>query len=375
MNINSAGEPAVIPLMNLSAGCEKIYPKIMDKLRAVIEKSQFIGGEEVANFEGEFAGYCRTKHAVSCSSGTDALILILKALGIGAGDVVLTVPNTFIATAEAVTAVGARVAFVDVDELYYTMDPFKLKRYLIEHRKENVKAVIPVHLYGQMADMESINGIAGEFGVFVIEDAAQAHGAELNGKRPGFFGSAAAFSFFPGKNLGAFGDAGAVATNDPRLSGRIKMLSNHGRIRKYEHEIEGYNCRMDAIQAAILRIKLEHLEEWTDLRILKAEVYEACLRHKKGAAAPIRRGGARHVFHLYVVRTNERDNIREKLKNNGIFAGVHYPVPLHLQPAYKHLGYCEGDFPVAEQLSREIISLPFWPEIEEAKIKHICSYF
>jgi len=371
MNMNSIDESIKIPFMDLSAGLVRIYPEIMNKIRTIMEKSQFIGGEEVDNFEKEFAGYCGAKHAVACSNGTDALILILKALGIGRGDVVVTVPNTFIATAEAITAVGARVAFVDVDEKYYTMDPQRLKQYLIERREGNVKAIIPVHLYGQMADMENISEIAREFGVKVIEDAAQAHGAELKCKRPGFFGIAAAFSFFPGKNLGAFGDAGAVVTNDPELAVRIKMLSDHGRTRKYEHEIEGYNCRMDAIQAAILRIKLKHLEEWTDLRIAKADLYDVHLNRKK-ILRPSRRKDARHVFHLYVIRLKEREKIRKNLLKRGIASGVHYPIPLHLQPAYRYLGYKEGDFPVSEKMSEEILSLPLWPEIDEKRIKYIC---
>lgn len=372
MNTNPNKKPIKVPFMDLYAGIRDSYPELIEKIGYLIKKTQFIGGEEIACFENEFADFCRSKRAVACSSGTDALILILKALGIGHGDVVVTVPNTFIATAEAISAVGARAAFVDIEQKYFAMDPEKLQQYIKEHPNENIKAVIPVHLHGQMADMESICAIAAKTGIKVIEDAAQAHGAELNGKRAGAFGDAAAFSFYPGKNLGAFGDAGAVATNNENLAVKIKMLSDHGRTSKYEHEIEGLNCRMDSIQAAILRVKLKHLEKANALRIAKADIYNSMLKDRKDIICPQVRGNYKHVYHLYVVRVKERDKMIERLKKAGISYGIHYPMPLHLQPAYKYLGYGQGDFPISEKLSKEVLSLPLWPEIDESTIEHIC---
>jgi len=372
LNTNPNKKPIKVPFMDLYAGIRDSYPELIEKIGYLIKKTQFIGGEEIGCFEKEFADFCRAKRAVACSSGTDALILTLKALGIGHGDVVITVPHTFIATAEAISAVGARAAFVDIEQKYFTMDPEKLQQYIKEHPKEKIKAVIPVHLYGQMADMESICAIAGKAGIKVVEDAAQAHGAEIKGKRPGAFGDAAAYSFYPGKNLGAFGDAGAVVTNNESLAVKIKMLSDHGRIRKYEHEIEGFNCRMDSIQAAILRVKLKRLEKANALRIAKADIYNSMLKDRKDITCPQARENYKHVYHLYVVRVKERDKTIEKFKKAGVSFGIHYPIPLHLQPAYKYLGYGQGDFPISEKLSKEILSLPLWPEIEETTIEYIC---
>jgi len=359
--------------MDLSAGSRPLYAEIIAAIEKVITNSDFIGGEEVAAFENEFAAFAGRKHAVACGNGTDALIIALKALGIGPGDTVVTVPNTFIATAEAVTAVGAGVAFVDIEEEYYTIDPEKLRRLLEANKDKRIKAVIPVHLYGQMADMEKIFRIAKEYKLKVIEDAAQAHGALLNGKSSGAFSDAATYSFYPGKNLGAFGDAGAVVTDNADLSARIKKLSNHGRVKKYEHEFEGYNSRLDAIQAAVLRIKLRHLKKGNESRINKAERYTKLLSEDKSIICPQVRNGAKHVFHLYVVQVSNRDEVRLSLKEKVITTGIHYPLPLHLQPAYKYLGYHQGSFPIAEEAAKKILSLPLWPEMSLQAIEYVCS--
>ncbi len=361
-----------IPLMNLSDCYKEIYDEVMKKIKFLIDNTQFIGGEEVDKFETEFAEYCNVKYAIACGNGTDALTFALKALDIGYGDTVITVPNTFIATSEAITSVGASVDFVDIDEETYTMDPEKLKDYIKRNiHKKNIKAVIPVHLYGQMADMEQIMGIAQEFDLKVIEDAAQAHGSKYKEKGPGAYGDVATFSFYPGKNLGAFGDAGAIITNDAVLARKIKMLSNHGRIEKYIHEMEGFNSRLDSIQAAVLRIKLKHLDYWNDKRIENAMYYNELLG-QCNLITPKVVNDCKHVYHLYVVRINDRDTVKEELLKENIYTGIHYPVPLHLQPAYKYLGYSEGDFPISEKVSKEIISLPMWPELEKETIKSIC---
>lgn len=362
-----------IPFMDLSACYDQIYDEVMEKIKYLIANTRFIGGEEVDKFEEEFAEYCKVKHAIGCGNGTDALVLALHALGIGSGDKVITVPHTFIATAEAITTVGAEVDFVDIDEDTYTMSAGKLREYLESQDSiDNIKAVIPVHLYGQMADMETIMEIANEYNLKVIEDAAQAHGAELNGKRPGEYGDAATFSFYPGKNLGAFGDAGAIVTNDEQLAKKIKMLSNHGRLEKYKHQIEGYNSRLDSIQAAVLRVKLKYLEEWTERRIENAKYYNK-LMADKDVIVPVIRDNARHVYHLYVIRVNNRDELRKKFAKKGISTGIHYPIPLHLQPAYGYLGYKKGDFPISEKVCKEIISLPMWPELNKKQIEYISS--
>jgi len=360
-----------IPFMDLSGCYDQIYDEIMEKIKYLIDNTRFIGGEEVEKFEEEFADYCNAEYAIACGNGTDALILALHALGIGPGDKVITVPNTFIATAEAVNNVGAQVDFVDVREDTYLMDPMRLRNYLERQESTtNIKAVIPVHLYGQMADMEAIMEIAKEYDLKVIEDAAQAHGAELNEKRAGGYGDVATFSFYPGKNLGAFGDAGAVITNDRNIANKVKMLANHGRIEKYEHQLEGYNSRLDSIQATVLRVKLKYLKEWTTARIKKANYYNELLSEQE-VITPVVKNVARHVYHLYVVRTKERDRLRSKLNEMNISTGIHYPIPLHLQPAYNYLGYKVGDYPVSEKVSNEILSLPLWPEITKQEINKV----
>lgn len=361
-----------IPFMELSDSYDLIYDEVMEKIKKLIDNTRFIGGEEITKFEEEFADYCNVKNAVACGNGTDAIMIALKALGVGPGDTVITVPHTFIATAEAVTAVGAEVDFVDIDEKTYTMSSEKLEEYIEKNKdKKNIKAIIPVHLYGQMADMPAIMKIADKYDLKIIEDSAQAHGAQTDGKGPGEYGDFATFSFYPGKNLGAFGDAGALVTNNDELAKKAKMLSNHGRYNeKYTHQIEGYNSRMDSIQAAVLRIKLKYLDQWTDMRIENAKKYYELLKDKD-IITPFVRNNTKHVYHLYVVRVDNRDELKGKLENNHISVGIHYPIPLHLQPAYDYLGYVKGDFPVSERVSEEILSLPMWPEIEKEQIEKI----
>jgi dTDP-4-amino-4,6-dideoxygalactose transaminase len=325
-------------------------------------------GQNVKAFEKEFAAFCGAKHALGVANGTEALMLALRACDVGEGDEVITAANTFIATAEAVTSTGAQVVFADVNP-----DTYNIEVSEIEHRiTPKTKAIIPVHLYGQPADMDPINEIARKHGLRVIEDAAQAHGAEYNGRRAGNLGEVACFSFYPGKNLGAYGDSGAVVTNDPEIARKIGMLRNHGRAEKHEHQMEGLNSRMDEIQGAVLRVKLRHLSDWNDLRRTKAELYNRLLEDVD-VTVPVAADNVQHVYHLYVIRTTKRNALRTHLGDNGISTGIHYPRPLHLQPAYRHLNHSEGDFPISEAYSRQILSLPMCPELSEEGIERVCS--
>jgi dTDP-4-amino-4,6-dideoxygalactose transaminase len=353
-----------IPLTNLNKQREQIWDELWPVWDRIIQNSQYINGPEVKQFEKEFAEYSRIPYAVGLSNGTDSLVLALKGLGIQRNDLVITVPNTFIATTEAVAAVGAKPVFVDVDPETMLMDPNQLELCIdkLKAEKKPVKAVIPVHLYGQMCDMEAISELAGKAGLKVVEDSAQCHGAEHKGNPPGFYGDAATFSFYPGKNLGAFGDAGAVLTKDAKLAEWIRMAANHGRQEKYTHAFEGSNNRLDTLQAAVLLVKLKHLEGWTEKRIENALAYESLFKGSE-VGTPCCRPYNRHVYHQYVVRHQQRDQWMDKLQEKGISAGIHYPLPLHLQPAYSHLGYAKGDFPVTEQAAEEILSLPVDDEI------------
>jgi len=366
------------------------HAELKDELTAVftraLDTAGFIGGPMVEEFERDFAAYCTTQHCIGVGSGTDALRFALIAAGIGEGSIILTVPNTFIATTEAISQAGARPDFIDVDEQTYNMDPRKLAEYLeaecfvdgesgeLIHRNLQmpVKAIVPVHLYGQTADMDRILELAERFNLVVIEDACQAHGAEYFSRRDncwkkaGSMGLAAAFSFYPGKNLGACGEAGAVTTGDAGLAQRIRMLRDHGQNRKYYHEAEGYNGRLDAIQAGILSVKLRHLVPWTAGRQHAAARYRE-LFAAAGVAelAPFEPKWAKAVYHLYVVRVQDREGLMRHLGDAGIGTGIHYPVPLHLQQAYSWMGYEAGDFPVAEDAAREIVSLPMFPGLTE----------
>jgi dTDP-4-amino-4,6-dideoxygalactose transaminase len=358
----------MIPLVDLKAQYNSIKTELDNAIQGVLDSTSFIMGEELERFEEEFALFCNTKYAIGVANGSDALILALKVCGISGEDEVITVPHTFIATAEAISNVGGKVVFVDINLRTYIIDVSKIE----EKINEKTKAIIPVHLYGQPADMDPIMELAKKYNLKVIEDAAQAHGAEYKGKKVGSIGDVACFSFYPGKNLGAYGDAGMITTNSEEIAKRVKLLRNHGSIKKYEHKIEGYSSRLDNLQAAILRVKLRHLNKWNDLRRRNAKKYNELLNNIDNVIVPYEADYAKHVYHLYVIRTENRDKLREELKSNNITTGIHYPIPLHLQPAYNYLGYKEGDFPVTEKASQEILSLPMFAELSEKQIMEIC---
>jgi dTDP-4-amino-4,6-dideoxygalactose transaminase len=356
-----------VPFLDLNAHHAPLMEELSGAVRAVIQSSAFASGLFVEKFEAEFAAYCGANYAVGVGNGTDALWLALLALGIGEGDEVMTVPNTFIATVEAILLCKARPVFVDVDESTFTMDPAELEKSLTPR----TRAIIPVHLFGQPADMDPILEFARSHGLFVIEDAAQAHGAEYNGRKAGTMGDAGCFSFYPGKNLGALGEAGAVVTNDPELRNKIQALRDHGQARKYVHTAMGWNCRMDGIQAAALSIKLRHLDEANRLRREHALQYNEAFAGMDDVATPFEADYARHVYHVYAIRVRQRDEVRRFLEQRGIGCGVHYPIPIHLQEACQDLGYRSGAFPVAENLAEEFLSLPMFPELTEEQIEYV----
>lgn len=360
----------IVPLVDLKAQYERIGPEIDAAMRRVVESTGFILGPEVREFEDAFAEYCGVRHCVSVASGTSAIELALRALDVGPGDEVITVAHTFIATAEAISAVGAKPVFVDIDPISYTMDPALMDAAI----NDNTRAVIPVHLYGQPADMTRIVEIAAHHGIAVIEDAAQAHGAEWRGVRTGALGDVGCFSFYPGKNLGAYGDAGAVVTDSDDVAEQIRSLRNHGRQAKYLHDQIGFGLRMDAIQAAILNAKLPHLDDWIQQRNQVAQQYDTLLAGFD-LARPVVSAHALHGWHLYVVRTTMRDALLSALQEQGIGAGIHYPVPLHLQPAYASLGYRSGDLPVTEQVAETCLSLPIYPEMTTCQIELVVDVY
>lgn len=355
-----------IPLVDLSAQYAAIGAEIDAAIARVVASTEFIMGPDVAAFEAEFAEFCGAQACVGVGSGTAALELTLRALEIGPGDEVITSSHTFIATAEAISAVGARPVFADIDPVTYTLDPAAVAAAVTPR----TRAVIPVHLYGQPADMDGIGAVARRYGLAVVEDAAQAHGATWHGRPVGTLGDAACFSFYPGKNLGAYGDAGAVTTNSAPVAERVRLLRNHGRRDKYVHDVVGYGHRLDTLQAAILRAKLPHLPAWTAARRRLAATYTELLADidvvLPQVAAP-----AASAWHLYVVTTPARDAVLARLKQHGIGAGVHYPVPLHLQPAYAHLGYGKGDLPITERVADSCLSLPLYPEMSRAQQERV----
>jgi len=359
----------MIPFLNLKAQHQALKTEILAALSEVLDSTAFAGGPYVAKFEEEFAAYCHTKYSVAVGNGTDALWFALLALGIGAGDEVITVPNTFIATAEAITYCGAKPVFVDVDQETYTLDPRLIERAITPR----TKAIIPVHLYGQMADLDPIMEIARKHRLFVIEDACQAHGAEYKGRRAGSIGDIGCFSFYPGKNLGACGEGGASVTNDLELKNKMAMFRDHGQAKKYYHRVVGWNGRMDGMQGAILSIKLKHLNAWTEARRSHAAAYTAGFKHVHGVLTPKEAAQRKHVYHLYVLRVRNRDRILKQLADQGVNCAIHYPVPLHLQEAYAALGIGPGSLPVAEQCAGEIISLPMFPELTPAEIQTVVS--
>ena len=349
-----------------------LHKEIEDELRLafskVVDSSSFILGPEVEAFENEFAEYCGAEHCVAVNNGTSALHSALVCLGIGPGDEVITVPHTFIATSEAITAVGATPVFIDIEPGSYCMDPKLIEPAITKM----TRAILPVHLYGQMADMDRILAVGNAYNLPVIEDACQAHGAAYRGRRAGSLGFAGCFSFYPAKNLGACGEGGAVTTNNAALARRLRLWRDHGSARKYEHEFPGHNMRMEGIQGAFLRVKLRHLDRWNDLRSRAAEHYAHALRGFPlvlPAAGPHRK----EVFHLYVVQVEDRDSLRSRLTHVGIETGLHYPTPLHLQPAYRHLGYSRGCFPVCEQAATRVLSLPMYPGLSNEAIDYVAS--
>lgn len=351
-----------IPLVDLKAQYATIQPDVDAAMRRVLENTSFIMGPEVSTFEAAFADYCEVHHCVGVASGTAALELTLRALDIGPGDEVITVAHTFIATAEAISAVGAKPVFVDIDPGTYNMAP----KALLSAINGRTRAILPVHIYGQPADMTTINAIARRHNIPVIEDAAQAHGATWSGIKTGGLGRAACFSFYPGKNLGAYGDAGAVTTNDAAIAEKVRLLRNHGRHDKYLHEIKGYGERIDALQAAVLGAKLPYLAQWTQARRRLASRYNEMFADLE-IMLPTVDPQAQAAWHLYVIRTPRRDELLEHLKKQGIGAGIHYPVPLHLQPAYAELDYRHGSLPVTEAVARSCLSLPLYPEMSDAQ--------
>jgi len=370
-----------IPFVDLVTMHRDLEPELVAVFKRVIETAGFIGGPEVEGFEREFAAFCDTKYSVGVSSGTDALRFALTAAGVQPGDIVLTVPHTFIATTEAISQAGARLDFVDIENRTFNMDTEKLRHYLetkcaleamtgrYVHKtlKKPVTAIVPVHLYGQVADMDPIMELAQRYKLIVIEDACQAHGAEYFSKKQnrwlkaGSIGRAAGFSFYPGKNLGACGEAGAVTTNDPEIARKVAMLRDHGQSKKYYHDVEGYNGRLDALQAGLLRVKLRHLARWNEQRRECTERYNQLLTPLSGfAVAPYEPSWSKAVYHLYVVRTENRDEFQKYLADAGVGTGIHYPIPIHLQIAYASFGWRKGDFPESEKAAEQILSLPMF---------------
>lgn len=356
----------IIPLVDLKAQYRSMKVEIDAAVGAVFENGLFILGPEVEAFEREFGGYCRTVHAVGVNSGTSALHLALLAAGVGEGDEVITAAFTFVATVAGIEYTGARAVLVDVAPSTLTIDPSLIEAAITE----KTKAIIPVHLYGQPADMDPILEIARAHSLVVVEDAAQAHGAEYKHRRTGSIGDLGCFSFYPGKNLGGAGDGGAVTTDDNQYAQTLHLLRDWGAEQKYLHVVKGFNFRLDEIQAAILRVKLRRLEDWTELRRRHARAYSRLLSGT-GVQAPVEASDVRHVYNLYSVRTRERDRVRSELHAVGIQAGIHYPIPVHLQPAYANLDYRRGDFPVSERAADEVLSLPLYPEMTSGAIERV----
>ncbi len=357
----------MIPFVDLKAQYRAIKPEVDAAIASVLETCEFTLGSEVAAFENEFAAYCHAEHGIGVNSGTSALHLALLAAGVGPGDEVITVPFTFIATVSAIAYTGARPVFVDVDPSTLTMDPGAVEAAITPR----TKAIIPVHLYGRPADMDPIVAIARRHGIVVIEDAAQAHGAEYKGRRAGSLGDMACFSFYPGKNLGAYGEGGIVVTDSPEYTRTLRMLRDWGAEKKYQHVLKGYNYRMEGIQGAVLRVKLRHLEDWTEARRAAAARYDELLIDGGVETLPPATA-MRHVYHIYAVRTGSRQEWQDALQRDGIHTGVHYPIPVHLQPAFADLGYRAGRFPASEHAAREVLSLPMFPELTAAQCETVC---
>ncbi|MDO6355557.1 DegT/DnrJ/EryC1/StrS family aminotransferase [Caloramator sp. CAR-1] len=355
-----------IQLLDLLAQFETIKDEIKDAVISTIESGHYILGPQVKKLEEDIASYCGVKHGIGVANGTDALLLALKAFGIGEGDEVITSPFTFFASAETISQAGAKPVFVDIDPDTYCIDVDKIEKKITER----TKAIIPVHIFGQMVDMDRIMEIAKKYNLIVIEDACQAIGAEYKGKKAGSIGHAACFSFFPTKNLGGYGDGGMVVTNDDAVAERIRMLRFHGSKVKYYHEILGYNSRLDELQAAILNVKFKYLDEWNRKRAEKAEIYNDLLKDTS-CKLPVVRDYNKHIYHLYIIQHEKRDELIKYLKDNGVATGIYYPVPLHLQNVYKDLGYKEGDLPNAEYASKRTFAIPLYPELTLQQQKYV----
>jgi dTDP-4-amino-4,6-dideoxygalactose transaminase len=354
----------VIPFLDLKSQYISIKNEIDNAVLKVLDSTQFALGDEVFAFEKEFAAYCSASEGIAVNTGTSALHLALLAAGIGPGDEVITTPFTFVATVAAIDYTGAKAVFVDIDPVSYTIDVTKIEQAITER----TKAILPVHLYGQPADMDSIMEIAQRHGLVVIEDAAQAHRAEYKGQRVGSIGDIGCFSFYPGKNLGAYGEGGIAVTNNPEYARTMRMLRDWGQEKRYHHVLKGYNYRMDGIQGAILRVKLRYLDKWTEARRANAALYDELLADS-GVKTPVAMPYSHHVYHVYVVRSHQRDALQQKLNERGIHTGIHYPVPVHLQQAYADLGYKLGDFPVSETVANEVLSLPMYAELSSEQVK------
>ena len=355
-----------VPFADLKKQYFAIKHEVLPAVDRLFESTQYVLGREVAAFEEEFADYCGVSYAVAVNSGTSALHLALLAGGVGPGDEVITVPFTFVATAAAIGYTGAKPVFVDIDGSTYTMDPSQIERAITPR----TRAILPVHLYGQAAEMDTIRAIGRRHGLLVIEDAAQAHGAEYRGHRCGSIGDLGCFSFYPGKNLGAYGEGGIVTTNNPEFARTIRILRDWGAEKKYEHVLKGFNYRMEGVQGAILRIKLRYLETWTEARRAHAATYAKTLEDS-GLCLPTQVSGNRHVYHVYAVRSPQRQELIQALDARGIRTGIHYPMPIHLLPAYADLGHKRGDFPVSEAIASEEVSLPMFPELTRTQIEEV----
>lgn len=353
-----------VPFLDLKTQHLPLLAEFEAVFREVVESSAFAGGKFVERFEKEFAAFCEAAHAVGVGNGTDALWFALLALGVKPGDEVITVPATFMATAEAITYCGAKPVFVDIDETTYTMDASQLEAAITPR----TKAIIPVHLFGQMCDMDPILAVAKKHSLPVIEDACQAHGATYRGRKAGTLGEAGCFSFYPGKNLGALGEAGAAVTNDAVLAKKMQVLRDHGQAHKYHHTVVGWNGRMDGVQGGCLSVKLKRLQGFNDARRSHAARYREALKGLPGVILPHEADYGRHVYHIFAIRVQERDEFMKKMAAKGIATGIHYPIPVHLQEAYQDLGLREGSFPVAERCAKEFVSLPMFPELTETQI-------
>ena len=356
-----------VPFLDLKAHHDPIKDEVMKAIGEVVDNNAFAGGPYVASFEEAFAEYCQVDHAIGVGSGTESLWLALLAEGTAPGEEVITAPSTFIATAEAISLAGATPVFVDIDETTYNLDPNQLEAAITPR----TKAIIPVHLFGQMAEMDPILEIAAQHELFVMEDSAQAISAEYKGRLAGSIGNCASFSFYPGKNLGAFGEAGAITTNDEVLANKIRVLRDHGQTKKYHHSKIGWNGRMDGIQGAVLEIKLKYIDKATEGRRKNAQLYREQLENYDRVILPQANERCKHVYHIYSIRVENRDSVLQQMSESGIACGIHYPVPLHLQDAYKPLGYTKGSFPIAERCTSEFLSLPMFPELTSTQVTQV----